>query len=465
MFPSTRLLPCFLILFFIKVTCSAQSIDKINIINEIKIIGNKTTKEYIIIRELPFKVGDTLLHQNTNQLLERTKSNLLNTSLFNFVTAEIVEINNEAIAIYITLEERWYWWPIPIFEVEETNFNTWWKTKNLNRANYGLFLAKENFRGRKERLVFKFQGGYTQLAEVRYYLPYLNKKQTQGLTVGFTYKQNHELIYNTTNNKRDFFKLNDLVVKREFFSRFNYEFRPKLYNKHNIEIQYSDLNIQDSILSLNRDFLSSGNNSSQFFSLAYSFKRDKRNFKSYATKGYYFDLNLIKNGLGIIDDKLNGFYATSSMKKYWQLSDKLYFSSAIKAKASLKRPPFALLTGLGYGNDLVRGYELYVINGQHYGLFKSQLRYALFNEIFQMQNIPFNKFNKVPLNIYPGVFFDTGYVSDDQFKATNFLNNKMLYGGGLSLDFTSYYDLVFRIEYSINQLKEQGLFLHFVAPI
>ena len=64
-----------------------------------------------------------------------------------------------------------------------------------------------------------------------------------------------------------------------------------------------------------------------------------------------------------------------------------------------------------------------------------------------------------------GAYLDMGYVDSKTLKSNNFLTNTFLYGGGLSLDFVSSYDIVFRVEYSINKMKEHGLFLHFVAPI
>jgi hypothetical protein len=65
--------------------------------------------------------------------------------LFNFITVEPVYFNDTYISFYITVEERWYWWPLPVFEIQETNFNTWWKTRNFDRANNGLFVRQRKF--------------------------------------------------------------------------------------------------------------------------------------------------------------------------------------------------------------------------------------------------------------------------------------------------------------------------------
>jgi hypothetical protein len=124
------------------------------------------------------------------------------------------------------------------------------------------------------------------------------------------------------------------------------------------------------------------------------------------------------------------------------------------------------LKGLGEGNHLVRGYELYVINGEHFGVIKSQLKYGLLeNKTFKMKALKANGFNKIPLSIYLGSYFDLGYVASKKGSPFGFLENELIYGGGFSLDFVSYYDMVLRTEFSINRMNEKGLFIHFIASI
>ena len=144
------------LILFSCVSLWAQDSTSVNIVSEIKIIGNKTTKPQIIIRELPFKIGDTLLVKDLTKILDRAQSNLFNTQLFNFITLQPVYFDEQHISVYITVEERWYWWAAPIFELDEVNFNTWWKEKDFDRLSYGAFVAKENFRGRKEQVKLVF---------------------------------------------------------------------------------------------------------------------------------------------------------------------------------------------------------------------------------------------------------------------------------------------------------------------
>jgi hypothetical protein len=65
------------------------------------------------------------------------------------------------------------------------------------------------------------------------------------------------------------------------------------------------------------------------------------------------------------------------------------------------------------------------------------------------------------------LFVDAGYGAYDQDygKETNDLQNSLLLGYGAGLDFVTYYDVVLRLEFSVNLKNETGFFLHFRAPI
>lgn len=453
--------------FFVLLNNSiAQDSTAYVIVNEVKLIGNKTTKEHIIIRELPFQLGDTIFVNEMAKTFERAHSNIFNTSLFNFITIEPVYFNDTYISVYITVEERWYWWPLPIFDIQETNFNTWWQTRNFDRANYGMFVVKENFRGRKERVGVKLQGGYTEQVGFSYSIPYLNQKQTQGLSVSFSYSRNREVNFSTLDNRRLFYKDDNKYLKKEIFTKATYEFRPKLYNNHSLHLSYTNIDLADSVMFYNAEYLSRNETNAEFLSLTYYLKRDKRNNKAYPTKGYFYDFQFTQNGFGIFDKKTNNSFFALGYRKYIQLDKRLYIAGLVKGKVSLNNPPFYFLGGLGYGNNVVRGFEYYVANGDHYGLFKAQLRYSLLdNKIFKLNILPFDKFNKVPMSVFLGTYFDGGYVSESRTSFPNFLNKEWMFGGGGSIDFVSYYDIVFRFEYSFNNLNEQGLFIHFIAPL
>ena len=79
-----------------------------------------------------------------------------------------------------------------------------------------------------------------------------------------------------------------------------------------------------------------------------------------------------------------------------------------------------------------------------------------------------HQFNRIPIEIYINLFFDSGYVSD-KFEIIrtydNTLVNKMMYSTGAGIDFITYYDKVLRFDYSFNALGERGLFINWKAAI
>jgi outer membrane protein assembly factor BamA len=437
------------------------------IVNDIQIIGNKVTRRHIILRELPFSVNDTIGKSEVPEKLKSSKENLLNTSLFNFVTVDTLSAGNNRINIFITVAERWYTWPIPIFEVQERNFNEWWKTKNFNRANYGFYLNRENFRGRKEELSFYAQFGYTVKYGVSYKIPYLTRKQISGAGFSFSYARNREVAYRTYNNFLVYFKNPDDYVRAELTGKLNFTYRGGIYNKHYIEGKFVQAIISDTLKNYTIDYFVNNETEMKYFALDYSYTSDHRNSKVYPLNGYYFEIEVARFGFGILkNEKLNLTNLYLSLRGYEKLSNRFYGAGNLKIKFSPdKNQPYYLQRGLGW-SDYVRGYEYYVIDGQSYGLAKLGLKYEIIKpKIKSVPALPWSKFNTFHYALYAGIFGDAGYVDDHQYSLVNPLSNSLLYGYGIGIDYVTYYDIVFRLEYSFNKMFEHGLFVHFEAGI
>ena len=70
----------------IVIHCDLANIKNGIVVDSVVIVGNKQTKAKIIFRELTFKIGDTIQTWDFGNRLGNSRQNLLNTSLFNFVT-------------------------------------------------------------------------------------------------------------------------------------------------------------------------------------------------------------------------------------------------------------------------------------------------------------------------------------------------------------------------------------------
>jgi outer membrane protein assembly factor BamA len=104
--------------------------NRVVTINRVLIIGNKITKERIISRELSLRPGDTVSTKRIDKLLVFDQRKIYNLRLFNTVTIQWLELSPDEVDLLVEVNERWYTFPVPIFELSDRNFNEWWQ-RNL----------------------------------------------------------------------------------------------------------------------------------------------------------------------------------------------------------------------------------------------------------------------------------------------------------------------------------------------
>jgi outer membrane protein assembly factor BamA len=426
------------------VSVSAPEDSSFRKINSVTLIGNKKTKREIILRELTFNEGDSIRQDKINEAIQRSKENLLNTSLFNFVDV-FYKPADTLIDIIIVMSERWYIWPLPIFEIVDRNLNEWLLTKDFSRTNYGLYLAIYNFRGRNETLALGFRDGYTKKYSLQYSIPYVSKNQKEGISFSVAYSRNHEIAYTTSKNKLVYHDDDDIFVKQEFYASAQMTFRRKLYNTFMVRIEYDDMELSDTIPLLNHDYFTAQAKRQRFKGLTLLFKSDHRDLVSYPLHGTYFEAEYFQRGFDFLGDDIAQPNLYSSFRYYTELKKNIYFATGLKGKFSgPSKQPYNITRALGYGRDYVRGYEYYVINGQNFLLLKNNLKFRLLPTFVKKFNfIPSEKFSTIPFSFYLNAFYDMGYVDDQQYFQNNSLTNTLLPGYGIGIDFVSYYDVVF----------------------
>ncbi len=455
-----------LLLFSCSIKLSAQS-DFV-IVNSISIEGNKRTKERIILREMDFSIGDTLNLESLQQRLETNKNYIMNTGLFVFMDFNIKEwdANKGRIDIVIQMKEAWYVYPFPVFELADRNFNVWWKEQNrsLKRANYGIRFVHLNTTGNKDPLKVQFHLGYTQKLEVVYSLPALNKNQTFGVIGEFFYARNKEIAYKTLGNKLSFERREDEFPLQRFRTGLNFFYRPKIKSIFYGKIEFQKNTITDYVITeLNPNYFLNGSTAQQLMYLRLEYAFENRDIKPYPLRGNFFSAIIEKEGLGIFNDR-DGLYLTSTFGQYFSLGSRWSTETIFKTKLALirKEQPYNNYWALGYLDDVVNGYEFYVIDGLDYFYLKTALRFQLFNKRINFKKyMPLSAFREMPIKVYLVLNNDFGYVNSTQFNELNPLGNQALWGGGLGLNFVLYYDKVIRVEYSMNHLLEKGLYLHY----
>ena len=436
------------------------------LIEEIVIEGNRVTRDHIITRELTFHVGDTLRKMDMLPAFERSRENLLNIALFNFVYFDVDHLPQNRIIVKISVVERWYIWPVPILEYAERNFSEFITNKEWDKIVYGAWLKWNNFRGRNELLTAKVRLGYVNEFALSYSKPNLDRKQRHGLNVGFSYNQQNEVIISTANNKPVEYRPQERPAQREIGAFLNYSYRRKLYTTHFLRLYYHDYSVADSVSIVNTNYLGAGRTRLNYFTLSYHFEHDVRDSKVYPLEGFAVRINVEKMGLGLIPEfPYPGFSLTGAFMFHHQLTNRLYFYNATKARyRQEKYLPYALNPALGY-REFMSGYESYVIDGSDYFITKYNLKLQVLKPTtWTIPRIGMEQVNKIYYALYLNVFADAGYVNNLFPAPTNTMVNTWQFSTGIGVDLVTYYDQVIRVDFAINRYGEYGFFFHLETP-
>lgn len=440
---------------------STTSDTRMVVIDNIFLTGNKKTKDKIILRELSIEQGKAYPYEALNEILKADRNKIYNTKLFNEVEVGLLELDFDKVDVVIRVTERWYLFPIPLLDIIDRNFNDWWVNydHDFSRLIYGLSLYHFNMRGMNERMTVTAQFGFTKRFELEYSMPYIDRSQRHGLSFFAKYLEYNNLHYANLENNRVFVESEELL-KTVVHTGVSYTLRNSFYTRHSFGLQYSYNKVADTVLLLNPNYLGTGTNEQRLFKVSYSFNLDKRDIAAYPLHGYELNVNVYQVGFGF-ESNVSKTGVDASFAKYFDLGKGFYFNNYTSVSATApKNQPYTFLSGLGFSNNLVRGYELYVINAQHSFLNKNSFKKVIFKGSAKWNSMPLEQFQYIPYALYIKTYFDFGYASNVQnLEGNAYLADRWISGGGFGLDFVTMYDFVIRAEYSFNSIGESGFFL------
>lgn len=431
-------------------------------IRNIIITGNKKTKDYIILREMFLKPGDSVSTKKLNDALERDRRFIYNTTLFAEVTIVPVMITAYDFDINISVKEKWYIYPLPEFRLVDRSINEWiQKYKgDLSRVNYGIKFVHYNLSGRKDQLKIYLLNGYTRNISFNYKAPYANAKLTNGFSVGGGYSLAREIAYKTSYDNKYLYYKKQNFVQASWNIGASYSIRKGIRKSESIGISYTDLKVDDSVLNIkyNPAFTNKSTAQVGFIDIGYTLSFTDVDNVLYPLTGYSASFNVQKRGKQF-KKNIDLFSLQAEYNKYWPLGKKWYISAQMQGKIKLPlRQPYINQQAFGNGNTYLRGLEFAVIDGTAYALSKYNLKREILN--FNVKTF-FKKskvLNKIPFRFYAKTYADVGYSYLEK-KFESQLNNKLLYSGGFGIDIVTFYDIQIRLEYSFNQLGQNSLFL------
>jgi len=426
------------------------------IIGDIVISGNKRTKNHIVERELPFKPGDSVQLPELLNQFEIARQQLINTRLFVDAVVSLKGLRGYFVDVSIELKERWYIFPISYIKHVDRNLSEWAKQGyGADRLNYGFKFTHYNFSGRNDKLRLWLITGYTKQIEFQYDQPYADASLKHGYKVGFSYSSNNEVNYATVNNQQQF--TDSMGGFTKWSGNIEYNYRPGLRTFHSLRFGYTRFDVDKRILALNPRYLNEGKTGVDLPEIGYTVRHFQLDYNPYPLSGWAGEVSLLKRGIHRDTEMwqlIARYNRATDLGKKWSFN--------WQAQGLLRVPfeqPFYNSQLFGFQDFFLRGLENYVIDGVAGILSKQTIRKQLLS--FNIPTfIASSSHDKIPFRVFAKAYADVGYAHNKVFR-DNSLANRMLYTTGLGIDIVTFYDFVFRLDYSFNQLGQNGLFLHF----
>ncbi len=442
------------------------------VVEQIILAGNRVTRRPIIHRELDFRQGSKIALADTATLIANSRNRLYNTRLFITVSIKLVPATADSsvcprpVIAILEFKERWYIFPVPIFELSDRSINEWIYNQgaDIRRINYGARIEWNNFRGRAESVKLILQTGFTRKLELAYAIPYIGQKQRQGFSLNLFHDSNRSISVASEGNKQKFIRDGAKNIVWRYRAGIGTSFRTGFYQYHSTGINYYYSRVSDSVVKENPDYFYKGLNHQGYVSLHYHYSIDRRDIRQYPLHGGYF-----RTGFDQLIFTNSGYLSSMFVSggKFFDLGARFYTAHAASGTlSSPRRQPYSVSRFLGFQQNFVRGYEKYVLEGFANAVVKNTVRYRLFQNTIHLRYMPIRQFSTIPIALYVKGYSDAGFVRNPFAAPENArLLNTFLWGFGGGLDLVTYYDSVLRMEYSLNRQGESGFYLQMAVEI
>ncbi len=453
-------------------------------ITGVEVTGNKLTKPQILIRELDFKVGDSLAtfqkgekvnfnernfypgdSSELRQRMNYSRENLINTKLFLNVNISLKKISNSDYTLLIDVTERHYWWLFPIAKLNAPNFNEWLRAPHWEDLSMGLFFSHNNLFGLNHQTSIIVLLGKSWAIVAGYKIPWIGNGKKIGLLLGAGYSNLYTVEYASVDNKRQMLYAPNSQQVVKLTAKLT--LRPGLYHYGTIQLTGQYVAISDSMYKLDSTYLAKKKNVNTSLSLYADYYYDSRNSHTYPLKGNMLRVFINKVGLGLVSKDIDLFYYGIDFHFYQTISRKWYVAEMVKAEnAAGENAPYYYQLNMTQGKDFIRGFDLYTLKGDQMYFCRNNIKYELIKPSIKKvkEGQEKNKFKALQYAFYLNAFADAGYCVN-KFTDVNPYNNKLLMSCGLGIDFVTYYDLVIRFEYAFTSIGTNGFFFGFGMPI
>ncbi len=396
------------------------------VVSGIRIVGNTETKDYVILNELTFKVGDKI----NRKVLDYNRDRIYGLKIFNFVDILTDNQKNKK-RIIIVVKETWTIFPIPYF---------YFRKNSIKYSSFGINFLYKNFRGRNETVTANFGFGL----EPNFYLQYDNpnfiyRNLIFGLQVGYTSFFNKSVDFLKISGED--FRYKGLYVGFTLGKRFD------IFHKLEFTFRYRYFMLNKPWA--NR-FFASGSDKDYEPMLALSYIYDTRDLVLRSRSGSF--LNLFLGYFGIYSEDISFTDFSFEYRKYIRFSKRLDFKYRIRNRYLLgSKVPIYEKSYIGY-NDYIRGHLHDVEEGRNMFLASFEFGTPIVDEYNLQLKLPFLPMSltsaRIALDL--NAFIDVGNTYDSFSDIS--IKRKNPFGYGLSLKLFILPFNALRFEMAFNEL-------------
>jgi len=381
------------LLFFIlcfQLSVFAQS-DKEKTIQNIIIIGNKITKDNVILRELLIHKGDVPIQE----LLQESHQRLMNLFLFNRVKMDIYPHDDKSVILVIEVTEKLYFYPVPILTIREMDWSKW---------SYGLSVTNSNFRGQNEKLWAGFWLGYRPGFGVTYTDHWAG--DSLHLNTGFNIMKT--IFSNRTIPEMEERHLVGRVSVGKWWGR--------TFNTA-LTFHFDRIKVAEEF----RDLMQSGNTTEYTLGLELSLRYDTRDLYSYPSTGWLTITQFYKYGL--LTNYNDYENIVLDLRRYFHIGPIIlagrFYQNSLFGEIPIYRANF-----IGF-SERIRGYFYDVWEGKHVQIGSIETRFNIIPISYfslDLPAIPAQYLQNLQIGLSAALFIDTGivWVTPDQYTKENF---------------------------------------------
>ncbi len=399
--------------------------DSLLKVDTVVIVGNKHTKDFVILREMTLKPGIAI----TQQRLEYDQNRIYSLRLFNEVRIRVMPTNPGFATLIIEVSERWYIFPFPILGIRD---------RDWSKVYYGLGILHSNFRGRNEKLYTTLVLGFDPSVNLSYRTPFITESGTSSLDLRFAYNkvQNRSLLAEVGTTS-DF--------DEQHFSFFT-TFGRRLGIEHTFWLTggYEFVSVPDTLPGRT---ISPGNRDS-YAIVGIGYAYDTRDLDEYPGMGSYASATVTKFGLN--RSSLNIVRYAADLRHYQPIIPRVVFANRVFTNLVAAGPtPSYNRVYFGYG-ERIRGHFKEVMEGEDIIGVTSELHVVLLPiRYFTVKFLP-AEFSVWQFGLVAALFADAG---EAWFRGSPVALNDFARGYGFGLHILLPYSAVLRTEVAWNEVR------------